>query len=69
MLQKLTQELEEVIDDPLHLPAWTTLEKLPYLSGVVQVRRTNMHALHCMHALLLTMPGTEVCASTNDLPC
>lgn len=36
LLAKLRKELNEAIDDPLHLPAWTTLEKLPYLGAVLQ---------------------------------
>lgn len=36
ILNTLTQELQEAIPDPQHLPHWTTLEKLPYLSSVVQ---------------------------------
>lgn len=36
LLAKLRKELNETIDDPLHLPAWTTLEKLPYLGAVLQ---------------------------------
>lgn len=36
ILDTLTKELKEAIADPQHLPHWTTLEKLPYLSSVVQ---------------------------------
>jgi cytochrome P450 len=36
LLVKLRAELSTVIDDPLQLPAWTTLEKLPYLGAVLQ---------------------------------
>lgn len=36
LLVKLRTELSTVIDDPLHLPAWTVLEKLPYLGAVLQ---------------------------------
>lgn len=32
----LTQELKEAIPNPQHLPHWAALEKLPYLSSVVQ---------------------------------
>lgn len=35
-LAKLTAELSEVVKDPNELPAWTVLEKLPYLGGVIQ---------------------------------
>ncbi|KAI1847118.1 hypothetical protein JX266_006993 [Neoarthrinium moseri] len=36
LLEKLTAELRSVVDDPLKLPTWTTLEKLPYLGAVIQ---------------------------------
>lgn len=36
VLTQLTEELRVAIQDPLDLPSWTTLEKLPYLSGVIQ---------------------------------
>lgn len=36
ILAKLTAELETVVEDPLHLPPWSTLEQLPYLTGVIQ---------------------------------
>lgn len=36
VLSKLTDELRAVVDDPLHLPSWFVLERLPYLSAVVQ---------------------------------
>ena len=36
ILQKLHAELSEVVDDPRHLPSWTTLEKLPYTGAVIQ---------------------------------
>ncbi|ETS80144.1 hypothetical protein PFICI_07673 [Pestalotiopsis fici W106-1] len=35
-LAKLRAELSEVVKDPNELPAWTVLEKLPYLGGVIQ---------------------------------
>lgn len=35
ILNKLTQELQTVVEDPQHLPSWSTLEKLPYLSAVI----------------------------------
>ncbi|XEV07013.1 hypothetical protein FSHL1_012300 [Fusarium sambucinum] len=34
-MSKLRAELSTVVDDPRHLPSWTTLEKLPYLGSVV----------------------------------
>ncbi|CAN8101361.1 unnamed protein product [Discula destructiva] len=36
MLSRLTNELEELVKDPHHLPSWAALEKLPYLDGVIQ---------------------------------
>ncbi|KAF2438309.1 cytochrome P450 [Karstenula rhodostoma CBS 690.94] len=36
LLDKLTQELEGVVDDATKLPDWTVLEHLPYLSAVIQ---------------------------------
>jgi cytochrome P450 len=36
ILAKLTRELETVVVDPTHLPAWGVLETLPYLGAVVQ---------------------------------
>lgn len=36
IFETLTQELQEAIPNPQHLPHWATLEKLPYLSSVVQ---------------------------------
>ncbi|KAL2207483.1 cytochrome P450 [Sarocladium strictum] len=36
LLAKLRKELNEAIDDPLRLPSWTSLEKLPYLGAVLQ---------------------------------
>ncbi|OTB13279.1 hypothetical protein K445DRAFT_76519 [Daldinia sp. EC12] len=36
ILSKLTKELNQVVDDPLTLPSFSTLESLPYLQGVVQ---------------------------------
>ncbi|KAI1482460.1 cytochrome P450 [Daldinia eschscholtzii] len=36
LLDKLNDELREVVSDPKSLPPWPTLEKLPYLSAVVQ---------------------------------
>lgn len=35
LLAKLRKELEEVVEDPVKLPLWTVLEKLPYLSAVI----------------------------------
>ncbi|KAF6835131.1 trichodiene oxygenase [Colletotrichum musicola] len=35
-LAKLRAELNAVVDDPTHLPAWTVLENLPYLGAVLQ---------------------------------
>lgn len=35
VLERLTEELKEAIDDPHHLPSWATLEKLPYLDAVI----------------------------------
>lgn len=35
ILSKLQAELRSAVDDPLHLPAWTVLEKLPYLGAVL----------------------------------
>lgn len=32
---RLAAELEKAVPDPLHLPPWSTLEKLPYLSAVI----------------------------------
>ncbi|KAJ6444537.1 cytochrome P450 [Purpureocillium lavendulum] len=36
LLRTLRAELAGVIDDPLQLPSWTVLEKLPYMGAVVQ---------------------------------
>jgi cytochrome P450 len=36
LLEKLTQELRNGVEDPSHLPAWTNLEDLPYLGAVIQ---------------------------------
>lgn len=36
LLVKLQKELNSVVDDPKHLPSWTTLENLPYLGAVLQ---------------------------------
>lgn len=36
ILERLARELKEVVDDPQQLPSWTTLQKLPYLDGVIQ---------------------------------
>ncbi|KAF9880458.1 trichodiene oxygenase [Colletotrichum karsti] len=36
LLTKLRNELNEVVDDPQHLPSWTSLENLPYLGAVLQ---------------------------------
>ncbi|KZL87543.1 cytochrome p450 oxidoreductase [Colletotrichum incanum] len=35
ILEKLTQELRTVVEDPEHLPSWLTLEALPYFSAVI----------------------------------
>ncbi|EXK33568.1 cytochrome P450 oxidoreductase [Fusarium oxysporum f. sp. lycopersici 4287] len=35
ILAKLQDELKQVVDDPCHLPSWTTLEHLPYLGAVI----------------------------------
>ncbi|KAM0327101.1 hypothetical protein ACHAQA_006229 [Verticillium albo-atrum] len=35
LLTKLRKELSEVVKDTRHLPAWTVLEKLPYLGAVI----------------------------------
>lgn len=35
LLSKLRKELEDVVEDPVRLPLWTVLEKLPYLSAVI----------------------------------
>jgi cytochrome P450 len=34
-LTKLQDELKQVVEDPCHLPSWTTLEQLPYLGAVI----------------------------------
>ncbi|KAF4966924.1 hypothetical protein FSARC_5457 [Fusarium sarcochroum] len=34
-MAKLQAELTQVVDDPCHLPSWTTLEQLPYLGAVI----------------------------------
>lgn len=36
IFENLTIELKEAVPDSQRLPHWSTLEKLPYLSGVVQ---------------------------------
>ncbi|KAK4075534.1 cytochrome P450 [Purpureocillium lilacinum] len=36
LLQKLRAELSGVVDDPLKLPSWTVLEKLPFMGAVIQ---------------------------------
>jgi cytochrome P450 len=36
ILARLRTEFSTVVDDPRHLPAWTVLEKLPYLGVVIQ---------------------------------
>lgn len=36
ILERLTQELQRTVNDPRRLPSWTVLEKLPYLSAVIQ---------------------------------
>ncbi|KAJ0159761.1 Trichodiene oxygenase [Colletotrichum tanaceti] len=36
LLEKLQAELRTVVDDPRHLPSWTSLENLPYLGAVLQ---------------------------------
>ncbi|KAK1707210.1 cytochrome P450 [Colletotrichum lupini] len=36
LLKKLQDELKAVVDDPKHLPGWTSLENLPYLGAVLQ---------------------------------
>ncbi|ROV92811.1 hypothetical protein VPNG_09114 [Cytospora leucostoma] len=36
ILERLTQELQHTVKDPRRLPSWTVLEKLPYLSAVIQ---------------------------------
>ncbi|GKT93880.1 cytochrome P450 oxidoreductase [Colletotrichum tofieldiae] len=36
LLEKLQDELKSVVDDPKHLPGWTSLEGLPYLGAVLQ---------------------------------
>ncbi|KAH7303811.1 cytochrome P450 [Stachybotrys elegans] len=33
---KLEAELKQAVEDPRHLPSWTTLEQLPYLGAVIQ---------------------------------
>ncbi|KAM0271148.1 hypothetical protein ACHAQH_009167 [Verticillium albo-atrum] len=35
LLAKLRQELLQVVEDTQHIPAWTVLEKLPYLGAVI----------------------------------
>lgn len=35
-LERLTEELEDEVDDPLNLPKWSDLEKLPFLYAVIQ---------------------------------
>lgn len=35
ILARMTQELLPVVPDPLSIPPWQTLEKLPYLSSVI----------------------------------
>lgn len=35
IFEKLRQEVKQAVPDPRHLPHWATLEKLPYLSGVI----------------------------------
>ncbi|KAH8664069.1 cytochrome P450 [Xylariales sp. PMI_506] len=35
-LARLTAELNDAVSDPLTLPPWTVLEKLPYLGAVIQ---------------------------------
>lgn len=36
VLSRVTKELEAVVEDPLRIPAWNILEKLPYFSAVIQ---------------------------------
>ncbi|KAI1776778.1 cytochrome P450 [Hypoxylon cercidicola] len=36
IMSKLTEELRAAVEDPLSLPPWTTLEKLPYFGAVLQ---------------------------------
>jgi cytochrome P450 len=35
MLERLTAEIAQVVDDSKKLPPWATLEKLPYLNSVI----------------------------------
>lgn len=41
LLKKLTEELQGTVNDAQKLPSWTTLEKLPYLNAVIQVRTAS----------------------------
>ncbi|KAI1335852.1 cytochrome P450 [Xylariaceae sp. FL0016] len=36
ILDRLRNELKQVVEDPAHLPPWTTFEDLPYLGAVIQ---------------------------------
>lgn len=36
VLQRLQDELRQVVDDPKNLPPWSVLEALPYLGAVIQ---------------------------------
>lgn len=36
ILGRLTKDLQAVVKDPLHLPSWPTLEKIPYFYAVIQ---------------------------------
>ena len=44
-LTRLQEELQAAVSDETQLPAWSTLEKLPYLSGVI------LEALRLMHGV------------------
>ncbi|KAI0387424.1 cytochrome P450 [Hypomontagnella monticulosa] len=56
MLSKLTEELRAAVDDPQNLPSWSALEKLPYLSGVIQ---ESLRLSHGASARVSRVPTEE----------
>jgi cytochrome P450 len=57
-LDRLVTELRTVVEDETHLPPWSTLEKLPYLRGVI------LEALRLMYGvasrITLVAPDEEL---------
>ncbi|KAF4333911.1 cytochrome P450 monooxygenase oxidoreductase [Fusarium beomiforme] len=68
ILAKLQGELKQVVDDPRHLPSWTTLEQLPYLGAVINEGLRLSYGVSSRSARVPTTEDLEYRGEFNKKP-